>query len=167
MRSVICFLAVPVVAGSLLAGVALGASREVRAESPQVMMVDNDGPLPRDGIDPRTGDWGFSPYHLTVTVGDQVTFMNPAGNRRPHDVFSLSASGTPAQVTWEVGARFGSGNSPDTLLRPEGATKPDSSEPAPSTWTLDTGPLGPGHYTYFCTVHPWMTGTITVLPAGG
>ena len=165
MRSVIRLLAVPLAAGSLLAGLALGASREVSAESPQVMMVDNDAPLPRDGIDPRTGEWGFSPYHLTATAGEQITFVNPAGNRRPHNVFSLSTSGTPPQVSWEVGAQFNSGGSPDALLRPEGSTQPNSSEPAPSTWMLDTGALGPGHYTYLCTLHPWMTGTITVLPA--
>jgi plastocyanin len=165
MRSVIRLLAVSVMAGSVLAGLALGASRDVSAQSPQVMMVDNDGPLPRDGIDPRTGEWGFSPYHLAVASGEQITFTNPAGNRRPHDVFSLSMSGSPPQVSWDVGAQFNSGSTPDVLLRPEGSTKPDSSEPAPSTWTLDTGALGPGHYTYFCTLHPWMTGTITVLPA--
>jgi plastocyanin len=166
MRSVIRLLAVvSVMAGSVLAGLALGASRDVSAQSPQVMMVDNDGPLPRDGIDPRTGEWGFSPYHLAVTAGEPITFTNPAGNRRPHDVFSLSMSGSPPQVSWDVGAQFNSGSSSDVLLRPEGSMKPDSSEPAPSTWTLDTGTLGPGHYTYFCTLHPWMTGTITVLPA--
>ena len=165
MRSVIRFLAVPLIGGSLLVGLALGASRDASAQSPQVLMVDNDGPLPRDGIDPRTGEWGFSPYHLTVTAGEQVTVMNPAGNRRPHDVFSLSASGTPPQVSWDVGAQFSSGSSAGELLRPEGSTLPNSTEPAPSTWALDTGALGPGHFTYFCTLHPWMTGTITVLPA--
>ena len=51
-------------------------------------------------------------------------------------------------------------------IRPAaGSTKPGSSDPAPSEWMLDTNSLDPGHYTYLCTVHPWMTGTLTVLPA--
>lgn len=115
------------------------------------------------GIDPRTGEWGYAPYHLTVTRGDQVSFTNPAGNFRPHDVVSFSRGGTSDEPTWEVGAKFSSGTASTQLLRPEGATLPQSSEPAPSTWVLDTSTLNPDHYTYICTLHPWMTGTITVV----
>ena len=162
MRSALRLLAVPLLVGSAVAGVILGATRDASAQSPQVMIVDNDGPLPNDGIDPRTGEWGFSPYHLAVTKGEMVTFTNPAGNRRPHDVVSFSMGGTFQQPTWDVGAKFSSGMTNDTWLRPEGTMRP-SGEPAPSSWVLDTNTLDPGHYTYFCTLHPWMTGTITVL----
>jgi plastocyanin len=31
------------------------------------------------------------------------------------------------------------------------------------TWTLDTAPLTPGVFTYFCRVHPWMRGAIQIV----
>lgn len=165
MRSAIRLLAVPVLVGSVVAGVALGPSGDASAASPRVVIVDNDAPLPSDGIDPRTAEWSFAPYHTTVTKGEAVTFSNPAGNFRPHDVVSFTRGGTFQQPTWDVGAQFNSGTTGDTWLRPAGSTRPNSSEPAPSSWQLDSGTLDAGHYTYICTLHPWMTGTITVLPA--
>jgi hypothetical protein len=28
---------------------------------------------------------------------------------------------------------------------------------------MGSSTLAPGHYTYLCTVHPWVAGTITVV----
>jgi plastocyanin len=163
MRSVAPFLLIAVVVGSLLSGGLSTTMGTAFAQSAQVVIVDNDGPGPSDGIDPRTGEWGYAPYHLAVTSGEQVTFTNPAGNFRPHNVVSFSRGGTSQEPIWEVGAKFSSGTASAELLRPEGATLPGSSEPARNTWSLDTSTLAPGHYTYICTLHPWMTGTITIL----
>jgi plastocyanin len=96
------------------------------------MIVDNDGPTPNEGIDPSTGEWGFAPYQLAVTSGDQVTFTNPAGNFRPHNVVSFSRGGTSQEPTAEIGAKFNSGTASAELLRPAGTTLPGSGEPAPS-----------------------------------
>jgi hypothetical protein len=92
-----------------------------------------------------------------------VTFTNPAGNFGPHNVVSFSRGGTFREPTWDVGAKFSSGTASAEFLRPEGATLPGSSAPALSSWTLDTSSLSPDHYTYICTLHPWMMGTITVV----
>jgi plastocyanin len=37
---------------------------------------------------------------------------------------------------------------------------------AGKTWTLDTSELAEGEYTYFCTLHPFMTAMLTLQPAG-
>ena len=163
MRAAFRLLALPLVIGSIVGAAAIRPSGDALAQGQQVRLVDNDGPTPNTAIDPRTGEWGFSPYHLAVTKGEPVTFTNPAGNFRPHNVVSFSRGGTPQEPTWEVGAKFSSGAAPEQLLRPEGATLPNSGAPAPSSWTLETGGLEPGHYTYICTLHPWMTGTVTVV----
>ena len=56
----------------------------------------------------------------------------------------------------------------ETYLRAEGSmlpgADPATGTAAPSAWDLDTGSVDPGHYTFICTLHPWMVGTLTVLP---
>jgi plastocyanin len=173
MRSVMRLLAVPALVGLAFAGVALNSPLAANAATPRVTIVDNDGPTPAQGIDPRTADWGFAPYHTTVTKGEVVTFWSPKGNKRPHDVVSFTRGGAAPNFTWDVGAKFSSGMTADTYLRaegsmipnPAGSAEPLSSNPAPFSWDLDTGTLDPGHYAFICSIHPWMVGTLTVLPA--
>ena len=51
-----------------------------------------------------------------------------------------------------AGAKFDSSPSRETLVTPG------------NSWTLDTATLDPGNYAYFCRIHPWMVGEVTVLP---
>jgi plastocyanin len=117
-----------------------------------VVIVDNDGPLPNQGIDLRTGQWGYSPAHTAVRQGEPIVFDNPAGNFRPHNVVSIAAPGQPFPPARETGVPINSGMTRETLLTPGGS------------WKLETADVAPGHYGYFCTLHPWMVGSITVLP---
>jgi plastocyanin len=143
-------LASAVVGASLVGGV-LGVSSSASAATARVQIIDNDGPTPAQGIDHRTGQWGFAPAHITVMKGEPVVFDHQAGNFRPHDVTSISNAGTGSAPVLEAGAKFGSGTAMEDWLRPG------------SSWTLDTNAVDPGHYPYFCSLHPWMVGTITVL----
>lgn len=143
----------PVLVGVAAFGLTLAAAgSEAFASSPRVTIVDNDGPVPRDGLDARTGQWGFAPYNIVVTQGEGVTFVNPDGNFRPHNVVSIFRSGSSAEPVLESGNKFTSGLAMDTWLRPA------------NSWTLDTAGVDPGYYSYYCSLHPWMVGTITILP---
>jgi plastocyanin len=139
------------VVGVALVGGVIGASSSATAATPRVQIIDNDGPTPAQGIDFWTGHWGFEPKHITVLKGEMVTFDHQAGNFRPHNVVSISNAGTAAAPQLEAGAKFSSGTTMDTWLRPG------------SSWVLDTSTVDPGHYSYFCSLHPWMVASITVL----
>ena len=76
----------------------------------------------------------FIPNAATVAVGGTVSFVN--SDTAPH----TSTSGTPA-------------DGPDGVW--------DSSLVMPGS-SYDTTISSAGTYDYFCMVHPWMTGTITV-----
>ena len=145
-------LVVPVLVGLAFASVSLVSSVGAQGTEARVVIVDNDGPTPNQGIDMRTGEWGFAPAHIAVTQGEPVMFENPEGNFRPHDVVSITRSGSSAEPVLESGARFGSGTTQESWIRPGGS------------WTLDTSGLDPGYYAYYCSVHPWMVGNVTVLP---
>jgi plastocyanin len=116
-----------------------------------VMMVDNDAqPYPAAvGV----GYYAFAPVHITVAQGQQIVFDNPSTNLRPHTVTSLSWTGRSPYRDLQVGTAFDSSPATDDVITPG------------SSWTLDTSALDPDQYTYYCTVHPWMTGTFTVVPA--
>lgn len=137
---------VAVVLLSLLVAVTGARSASVTAYTPRVLMVDNDAPFAPPG-DPGLGLWGFAPAHLSVYQGQPLVFENPAANKRPHTVTSLTWSGPPTARTLELGTLFDS-----KVLMPG------------ETFTLDTTPLTPGQYVYLCTLHPWMVGTVTVEP---
>jgi plastocyanin len=32
-----------------------------------------------------------------------------------------------------------------------------------NSWSLDTSGLAAGHYGYYCRLHPWMVGSLTVV----
>jgi plastocyanin len=56
MRAIVPFLLIAVVVGSILGGGLSITTSPAFAQTAQVMIVDNDGPLPNEGIDPRTGE---------------------------------------------------------------------------------------------------------------
>jgi plastocyanin len=116
------------------------------------VFVDNDAPPVNQGIDAKQSAWGYGPTQIVVTKGEMVTFMNPADNKRPHSVTSLSLAGPSFENGMAAGAKFDSSPSRETLVTPG------------NSWTLDTGTLDPGTYAYFCRIHPWMVGEVTVLP---
>lgn len=154
MRERIRQVIIPAVVALTLA-VSVGAGVYARATAsayqPRVVIVDNDGSFTPG--DPGTGMWGFSPAHLTVTKGETIVFDNPAGNFRPHSVTSLRRTGMAPTFVWESGTLFDSSPTPMELIR------------VGMSYTLDTTDLNPGTYVYYCNLHPWMVGSITVTPA--
>lgn len=151
MRVLVRFLVVAAFVALAFVGLSSSRTSVADASTPRVTIIDNDAPTPEQGIDQRTGQWGFSPANIVVLKGDAVVFNNPPGNFQPHNVVSITRAGTSAAPQLESGAKFSSGTAQENLLH------------AGSGWVLDTSPLDAGYYTYFCTLHPWMVGTITVL----
>jgi plastocyanin len=96
--------------------------------------------------------WGFGPYHVEARQGATVAFYNPDTNAHPHTVTSLVREGSPFANRVAVGSLFDSSPNQADLIAPGGAFR------------LDTSRLAPGQYPYFCKLHPWMTGFVTVLP---
>lgn len=134
-------------------GVAWAASTSVAtAYTPMVTMLDNDAPTPNQGIDPGQGHWGYGPDLITVKKGEQVTFVNPPTNKRPHSVTSISLATTPFENGLVAGAKFDSSPSRETLVTPG------------NSWVLDTSTVDAGNYAYYCRIHPWMVGQISILP---
>jgi plastocyanin len=86
----------------------------------------------------------WKPAQETVTAGGAVTFSNPTGTS--HGVEWLSPPATPSCT----------GNIP-------GLTSPSASGP---NWSGTCTFSKAGTYNFRCTVHPEMTGTITVNPNG-
>jgi plastocyanin len=151
MRFVRRFAVVPALAFAL--GVAWVASvGSAAAFSPMVTMIDNDAPTPNQGIDPGQAYWGYGPEVIHVRKGEQVTFVNPPTNKRPHSVTSISLGGTPFENTLAAGAKFDSSPTRETLVTPG------------NSWVLDTSAVDAGNYAYYCRIHPWMVGQITILP---
>jgi plastocyanin len=136
-----------------LAGLGFWSHGRAIAANTTVIMYDNSAPF-RPAGDPGLGLWQFTPAHIAVTVGDQVTFVNPSSGRTAHTVTSITPQGTPTDRSLQVGAQFDSS--------PSGTT--DAVQPG-SSWVLDTSTLQPGQYVYFCKIHPWQIGTITVSAA--
>lgn len=95
--------------------------------------------------------WGFGPDQIDVEQGDEVEFRNPAGNSHPHTVTNIERVGAPfPTLTVVAGNRFDSSPTPATLINPG------------QTFVLDTSKLEPGNYAYFCKLHTWMLGVLTV-----
>lgn len=149
MRPSVRLLIAPLLLGVVLvAGYGVHAYTSAGAYTPRVTIIDNDGTFAPG--DPGTGMWGFAPAHLTVTRGESIVFDNPQGNFRPHTVTSITWSGQAPTRTLESGRLFDSSPTRETLVMPG------------QSFTLDTSSLDPGHYLYYCTLHPWMVGTFTV-----
>ena len=121
--------------------VAAQAADKAAAEH-EAMMAEKAAALPMSiSIENATGSSTpgcepdcFIPNAATVAIGGTVTFVN--SDTAPH----TSTSGTPS-------------DGPDGVW--------DSSLVMPGS-SYDTTISSAGTYDYFCMVHPWMTGTITV-----
>ena len=122
------------------------------AYTPTVTMIDNDAPTPNQGIDMGQGYWGYGPQLVHVKKGEQVVFNNPATNKRPHSVTSISLGGMAFENNLVAGAKFDSSPTREELGTPG------------NSWTLDTSTLDAGNYAYYCRIHPWMVGQVAVLP---
>jgi plastocyanin len=84
------------------------------------------------------GNPAYAPDPLTVTAGDVITVTND--DTVPHTVTSGAGPQDP-----------NSGTLFDTSIMM-----------AADTAQIDTASLEAGDYAYYCTVHPFMTGTLTV-----
>lgn len=88
----------------------------------------------------------YDPPAITIKIGDSITWQND--DKEGHTVTSGQGSG---RFGW-MGDDFGS---PDGLF--------DSGRFMPGeSWTLTFEQEG--MYQYFCTIHPWMEGTVIVEP---
>ncbi len=115
----------------------------------RVTIIDSNVTFNPAGIE-KEGYWGFGPEHIDVHQGDLVQFDNPTTNNYGHTVTSITWSGTPAARVLDSGLAFDSATADSATIRPGGS------------FTLDTASLAPGQYLYYCTVHPWMVGTLSV-----
>ena len=122
------------------------------------------------GIDKQARDCGsyecFAPDTVTIHVGDIVYWHNrdgeihtvtagtpangPSGefDSGPINKWYLSKKLSPTQITWENG---------EPVFSPRNSNLQSGSH---FFHEFDSE----GTYPYFCTIHPWMTGTIIVLP---
>ena len=151
MRSKVRVLSIAIAAIALVGAVAGLVGRPVDAGTPRVLISDNDSKIGQAGFDAGAGWWGFSPSHIEVWKGEKITFDNPAGNFRNHDVVSMERDGGPYDARLIAGAKFNSSPSADAVIKPG------------MKFELDTTDATPGHYTYYCSLHPWMVGSITVM----
>jgi hypothetical protein len=126
-------------------------------QTTQVTIFDNDALTPLMGFDPEQAFWGFAPPIILVRERDTIVFVNPSSNHHPHTVTSLERVGGPFENRVNVGTLFDSSPTNATLLQPGQAFTLDTRQPAPGR-----GPLPPGHYSYFCKLHPWMVAEFTL-----
>jgi cytochrome c oxidase subunit 2 len=84
------------------------------------------------------GNPAYSPATLTVSKGEVITVSND--DTAPHTVTSGASPGDA-----DVGQAFDT-----SIMMPS------------STAEIDTSTIDPGEYPFHCTVHPFMTGTLTV-----
>jgi plastocyanin len=86
----------------------------------------------------------YLPKEITVGVNDTVTWTN--NDTEAHTVTSGVGAGIESLMNNKKGAPNG--------LFDSGSFRPGQS------WTHTF--TGPGSFTYFCTIHPWMDGLVTV-----
>jgi plastocyanin len=93
----------------------------------------------------------YVPAQLTITAGTTVTWINKDSVGHTVTEGQPNSPEQPAVRAFDSSGEAGSG-------------KIGLMEPGQSwSYTFTT----PGTYNYYCIVHPYMTGQITVLPAGG
>jgi plastocyanin len=89
------------------------------------------------GSSSATGDQGYEPDQITVSLGASVTWDNQ------DNALHTATSGNPDTATPD--GKFDTG-----IVGPNQQSKPV------------TMPTQPGVYIYFCTLHPFLVGTVTV-----
>lgn len=86
----------------------------------------------------------YVPKQVSINQGDSVTWIN--NDTEPHTVTSGTGAGIESLLTNERGSSNG--------IFDSGSFGPGES------WSYNF--TRAGRYTYFCTIHPWMGGVITV-----
>jgi plastocyanin len=109
---------------------------EVMEAAPEPVAFDGTISIPEGSGVPGCDETNecYLPYHVTVSAGEEITWSND--DSAAHTV----TSGTPSE---------GHDGNFDSSLFMSGST---------FSVTLDET----GEYPYFCMVHPWMTGIVTV-----
>jgi plastocyanin len=132
-----------------------GMTPPVEAQQRVVTIRDNNALSGPGVFDPAQSRWAYSPDSLVVTRGEIVRFQNPPGSNHEHTVTSYVRAGGPAAPTLVVGTVFDSSPPPSATNR----------IPIGGEFVLDTGTLPPvsQNIAYFCRLHPWMNGEITVV----
>ena len=137
----------------LTASASLAVTPSASAGEIMVQIVDMEAPgVPGNA---EQGSWGFSPFHVNAVKGDTITFMQSDNAFRPHTVTSISWTGQAPARELASAKIFDSSPSQAEYLQKG------------MTWTLDTSSLDPGHFLYYCTIHPWMVGTVSLTAAAG
>jgi plastocyanin len=132
---------------ALVVGLSWFAPVTAIAANTSVIIFDNDTPTP-PVFDAAQGWWSYAPYHVQVARGEPITFNSPSTNRQPHTVTSFTRGDAPGSLV--AGTAFDSSPDPSTRINPG------------ESWTLDTSNLAPGNYAYYCRLHLWMLGSVTV-----
>jgi plastocyanin len=132
---------------ALIVGLSWFAPAPVLAAGADVVMFDNDTPSP-PVFAAAQGWWSYAPYHVQVARGEPIAFHSPSTNKFPHTVTSMTRGEAPG--TFVAGVAFDSSPDPSTRINPG------------ESWTLDTASLNPGHYAYYCRLHLWMLGSVTI-----
>src|SRR4051812_31687004 len=89
---------------ALVVGLTWSAPTPASAATATVTIYDSDTPTP-PVFDPARGGWGYAPLHVEVKRGDPVVSHNPASNRQPHTVTSITRG---ENSNLAAGARFDS-----------------------------------------------------------
>jgi plastocyanin len=127
------------------------SSAPVHADNPVVTARDNDAISPQEGFERAQSRWDFDPERLVVRQGEVIEFRNRRGNDHAHTFTSYVRPGPPTAATLAVGTVF------DSSLGGTRLTQPGQSEFVP------TAGIPQGNYGYFCRLHPWMNGEITIV----
>ena len=118
-----------------------------------------------DPDDPNIAVLEFMPETVSVEVGTPVEWE--WSGTEPHSVtFQAEGETRPAPGSPEESALFGptppTGDYDGTALANSGLQPLGPTAPAPFSMTF----AEPGTYSYFCVIHPAMTGEVTVVAAG-
>ena len=126
-----------------------GTIRVVEDNAPDSITVSMDHPLgDNDQFFAGAASWGFLARNLRVRQGTMVTITSDG--MLPHTATSYTET-----ISFEEGGR--------TLSIPIPDGKFDSGLLTPGQdYILNTSSLSKGTYTYFCQLHPWMLGSLTV-----
>lgn len=118
-----------------------GATESTEGSETAADAVETDTvEITAEAYDPANADNAFSPKDISVPVGTTVTWTN--NDMLPHTVTSGTSDG-----------RSG---------RPDGVFDSGNMDPeATFEFTFDEE----GAFPYYCTPHPWMKGTVTVVAA--
>lgn len=123
--------------------------RVVEDDAPADITVNMDHPFgDNDQFFAGAGSWGFLARSLRVRQGTMVTITNDG--ILPHTATSYTET-----ISFELGGRTLSISIPDGKFD-SGPLTPEQS------YTLNTSSLSKGTYTYFCAIHPWMLGSLTL-----